>query len=113
MVVNDYHENGLHVCYVFFLNILFPLGSKRLTVATSFASLEHESAVESSQLVKEDGIEIITLGISSKVNKEELQMIASSEQQFLLFHDANMPAKLDLISDKITRMICKGKFHAS
>ena len=98
----------------FFLNILFPLGSKRLTVATSFASLEHESAVaESSQLVKEDGIEIITLGISSKVNKEELQMIASSEQQFLLFHDANMPAKLDLISDKITRMICKGKFHAS
>ena len=69
--------------------------------------------MESSQLVKEEGIVIITLGISSKVNKEELQMIASSKEQFLLFHDANLPAKLDLISDKITTMICEGKYHAS
>jgi len=78
-----------------------------LVVASDGNFQKHELAVESSQLVKEEGIVIITLGISSKVNKEELQMIASSKEQFLLFHDANLPAKLDLISDKITTMICE------
>ena len=80
-------------------------------VHCSYCSLEHELAVESSQPVKDDGITIITLGISSNLDEEQLQAIASSTEQMLIFPDINSPARVDLTSDKLTTLICEGKYN--
>ena len=66
--------------------------------------------MESSQLLKDDGIVIIALGVSSNVNTEQLQGIASYKEQVLILSDARAPARVDLISDEITTMICEGTF---
>ena len=67
--------------------------------------------MESSQPVKDDGITIITLGISSNLDEEQLQAIASSTEQMLIFPDINSPARVDLTSDKLTTLICEGKYN--
>lgn len=71
---------------------------------------ERELAVESSQPLKDDGIVIITLGISTAVNKKQLEAIASSKEQVLILPDVNSAARVELISDEMTTMICKGKY---
>ena len=68
--------------------------------------------MESSQLLKDDGIVIIGLGISSNVNTEQLQGIASYKEQVLILPDARTPARVELISDEITTMICEGTFFS-
>ena len=66
--------------------------------------------MESSQRVKEEEITIITIGVASpNTNEEVLQTIASSKEQFLLFPLAGSAARVDLSSDRITEMICKGE----
>ena len=77
---------------------------------TFFLYEEHERAVESSQRVKEEEITIITIGVASpSTNEEVLQTIASSKEQFLLFPQVGSAARVDLSSDEITEMICKGE----
>lgn len=76
----------------------------------SWLFLEREHAVESSQLLKDDGIVIIALGISSNVNTEQLQGIASYKEQVLILPDARTPGRVELISNEITTMICEGTF---
>lgn len=66
--------------------------------------------MESSQPLKDDGIVIITLGISTAVNKKQLEAIASSKEQVLILPDVNSAARVELISDEMTAMICKGKY---
>lgn len=66
--------------------------------------------MESSQRVKEEEITIITIGVASpSTNEEVLQTIASSKEQFLLFPQEGSAARVDLSSDEITEMICKGE----
>lgn len=66
--------------------------------------------MESSQPLTDDGIVIITLGISTAVNKKQLEAIASSKEQVLILPDVNSAARVELISDEMTAMICKGKY---
>ena len=66
--------------------------------------------MESSQPLKDDGIVIITLGITTAVNKKQLEAIASSKEQVLILPDVNSAARVELISDKMTAMICEGKY---
>ena len=66
-------------------------------------------AVNSSQQVKDDGIVILGLGISSKVNEEMLKTVASSEDQILIFPGFASSFKVDITSD-LTAMICEGKY---
>lgn len=65
--------------------------------------------MNSSQHVKDEGIVIIGLGISSQVNKEMLKAISTSEEQILLFPDPNSPVKEDITAD-VTVMMCEGKY---
>ena len=65
--------------------------------------------MESSQPLKDDGIVIITLGITTAVNKKQLEAIASSKEQVLILPHVNSAARVELISDEMTAMICEGE----
>ena len=69
-------------------------------------------AVNSSQQVKDDGIIIIGLGISSQVKPIMLKALASSEEQILLVPHSASPVKKDITGDLIS-MICEGKFYSN
>ena len=71
--------------------------------------LESEKAVESSQQLKDEGIVIITLGITSNVNKEQLRAIASSNGKALTLSDENLEGRMELIANEITAVICEGR----
>ena len=67
--------------------------------------------MNASQQVKDDGIIIIGLGISSKVNPRMLKALASSEGQILLVPHMKSPVKVNITGDVIS-MICEGKFNS-
>ena len=69
--------------------------------------LESEKAVESSQQLKDEGIVIITLGITSNVDKEQLRGIASSNGRALTLSDEK--GRMELIANEITAVICEGR----
>ncbi|XP_068693954.1 uncharacterized protein [Montipora foliosa] len=71
------------------------------------SSTESEKAVESSQQLKDEGIVIITLGITSNVNKEQLRAIASSNGKALTLSDENLEGRMELIANEITAVICE------
>ncbi|KAL9987661.1 hypothetical protein ACROYT_G002005 [Oculina patagonica] len=77
-----------------------------LVIATDADFMYPNLAVNSSQQVKDEGIVIIGLGISSKVNTEMLKTIASSEDQILIFPDFTSPVKVDITGD-LTAMMCE------
>ncbi|XP_022795516.1 collagen alpha-6(VI) chain-like [Stylophora pistillata] len=79
-----------------------------LVIATDadFYDQEFKLAVSSSQLVKDDGIIIIGLGISSKVKPIMLKALASSVEQILLVPHSASSVKKDITGDLIS-MICE------
>ncbi|XP_066021500.1 von Willebrand factor A domain-containing protein 2-like [Pocillopora verrucosa] len=79
-----------------------------LVIATDadFYENDFKLAVNSSQQVKDDGIIIIGLGISSQVKPIMLKALSSSEEQILLVPHSASPVKKDIAGDLIS-MICE------
>ena len=66
-------------------------------------------AVESATPLKDEGIVICTLGISPKIDREQLQAIASSKEKVLILSDLNVAGQMERISDEVRTAICEGK----
>ncbi|XP_015767328.1 PREDICTED: collagen alpha-6(VI) chain-like [Acropora digitifera] len=66
-----------------------------------------EAAVQSSMPLKDEGIVICTLGITSKIDREQLQAIASSKEKALMLHDLKVAGQMERISDEVITAICE------
>lgn len=82
-----------------------------LTVTVFFFILDPDLALNSSQQVKDDGIVITGLGISSLVKKEMLKKIVSSNDQVVILppFTPESPVKED-VTGEVTAMLCEGKY---
>lgn len=59
--------------------------------------------------LKDEGIVICTLGITSNIEREQLQAIASSKEKALMLHDLKVAGQMERISDEVITAICEGK----
>ena len=88
------------------LTFLFPY-----ELLQSFFILDPDRALNFSQQVKDDGIVIIGLGISS-AKKEMLQKIASSQDQVVIFPPFEPDSAVkEGMTNEVTEILCEGIFY--